>query len=223
MLTLNNAAPDAEREPQFYPGCVQVTISGGDSTAKPATVSIPGYLTIESPGLLYNIWTSKDYSDYKLPGPAPLAESSSTTEDSDDESTSPEPEAPEVKPSAVPEPTFSSATIIPTTTHTTPFFTDIVNPSDLPTPSPLLPSPTLLPTLTAEVPFPSFSADPLPAVSSPVDSVTTIVTATGTRPAAGTGGQAAPTPTAPAYKWRYGNRHGGKPRGRFGAKRYGGH
>ena len=267
ILTLNEADPNAARSPQFYPGCVQVTISGGDSTANPETVSIPGYFdNVESPGLLYNIWTTDDYSDYEIPGPAPLAESDTpATETPDNESTAPEepeaeepeaveepeveapevvegpeavePATPEIElpeielpeiviPSLVPEPTFSSATIIPTTTFTVPQFTDSVNPSDLPTASPLLPSPTLAPTATAEVAYPTFASDPLPPVSSQVNYTTTVVTVTGTRPTppgtAGTGAPAAPTPAVPGYKWKYWKKYGGRPRGRGGSRRNGG-
>jgi hypothetical protein len=45
--------------------CVQVTITGSTGQAQnPPTVSIPGYVDINSPGLLYNIWLGNDYSSY---------------------------------------------------------------------------------------------------------------------------------------------------------------
>lgn len=79
LITLNDAAPaqDAggKEQPQFYISCAQITVSGTSGSITPDTVSIPGYLNHDSPGLIYNIWTKKDFSDYQIPGPAPLASS----------------------------------------------------------------------------------------------------------------------------------------------------
>ena len=75
LLTLNDAAPRADggnEQPQFYPGCVAVTVAGTAGTARPDTVSIPGYVSKNTPGLVYNIWTSPVpgvYSNYPVIGP----------------------------------------------------------------------------------------------------------------------------------------------------------
>jgi hypothetical protein len=77
FLTLNNAGPASiggAEQPQFYSGCVQVTVSGTSGTAKPETVSIPGYVNISTPGLIFDIWNSptNTYKNYPIPGPQPL-------------------------------------------------------------------------------------------------------------------------------------------------------
>jgi len=85
MLTLNNAGPKSiggEEQPQFYPGCVQVTVEGTDGSAKPeSTVSIPGYLTLSSPGLIFDVWNSPSntFSNYPMPGPKPLVASGNSS------------------------------------------------------------------------------------------------------------------------------------------------
>ena len=77
-MTLNNAGEDA-KEPQFYMGCIQVTIEGTTGVAKPSTVSIPGYVTLDSPGLLFDVWSSdsQKFKDYPEPGPKLFADSAS--------------------------------------------------------------------------------------------------------------------------------------------------
>jgi len=77
FLTLNNAGPASiggAEQPQFYSGCVQVTVSGTSGTAKPETVSIPGYVNINTPGLIFDIWNSptNTYKNYPIPGPQPI-------------------------------------------------------------------------------------------------------------------------------------------------------
>ncbi|KAI5820763.1 glycosyl hydrolase family 61-domain-containing protein [Pyronema omphalodes] len=88
MITLNNAGSYAiggQEEPQFYVGCIAVTITGGDSSAKVQEVSIPGYLTKQSPGLIWDIWNGKDKAagsfrvgSYPRVGPAPISEEESS-------------------------------------------------------------------------------------------------------------------------------------------------
>jgi hypothetical protein len=89
MLTLNNAGSysiGGQEQPQFYVGCVAVTISGGDSSAKAQQVSIPGYVTKQTPGLIWDIWNGKDQNtgsfkvgSYPRVGPAPLSEGGSSS------------------------------------------------------------------------------------------------------------------------------------------------
>jgi hypothetical protein len=49
-----------------------VTITGTTETAVPATVSIPGYVNITTPGLIFDVWNSPTgtFSNYPIPGPA---------------------------------------------------------------------------------------------------------------------------------------------------------
>lgn len=73
FLTLNDAAAKSaggKETPQFYPGCAQVTITGTTGTAKPATVKIPGYVDITSPGLIFDVRNKETFEDYPMPGPA---------------------------------------------------------------------------------------------------------------------------------------------------------
>ncbi|EUC43657.1 carbohydrate-binding module family 1 protein [Bipolaris oryzae ATCC 44560] len=52
---------------QFYMGCIHVKVGGSASGALPAGVSIPGYVTATTPGVLFNIYNS--FSSYPIPGP----------------------------------------------------------------------------------------------------------------------------------------------------------
>lgn len=76
MITLNDAGPanmGGAEQPQFYVGCAQVTVEGTSGT-NPDTVSIPGHLSMDMPGMIFDIWKAPvgTYSDYTVPGPAPL-------------------------------------------------------------------------------------------------------------------------------------------------------
>ncbi|KAG0126959.1 glycosyl hydrolase family 61-domain-containing protein [Tuber indicum] len=99
ILTLNNAGPASlggQEEPQFYVGCVQVTVEGTSGNPNVERVSIPGYLSKSSPGVVYDIWNTKDFKSYPIPGPKPLT-------DSTDSSPAPEvssPPAPSKNPTA---------------------------------------------------------------------------------------------------------------------------
>ena len=75
-MTLNNAGPPS-LEPQFYVACVQVTIEGS-GTAVPTAVKIPGYISKDTPGVLFDIW-NKPESEYptRVPGPLPFVDSGS--------------------------------------------------------------------------------------------------------------------------------------------------
>ena len=95
ILTLNNVG---ENDPQFYPGCVQVTITGGDGSARPETVSIPGHVDMDMPRLNFDIWNTQDYSGYEIPGPAPMSEGGAGQEAkspaNENPTPNPEPETP---------------------------------------------------------------------------------------------------------------------------------
>ncbi|KAA8909303.1 glycosyl hydrolase family 61-domain-containing protein [Sphaerosporella brunnea] len=75
LLTLKNAGPKSvggQEQPQFYSGCVQVTITGTTGTVTPETVSIPGYVNTDTPGLTFDVRNSPTgtFSGYSVPGPA---------------------------------------------------------------------------------------------------------------------------------------------------------
>lgn len=115
MLTLNNAGPASlggEEQPQFYVGCVQVTVEGTSGGASPEEVSIPGYLTIDSPGLIYDIWNSPDgtFSDYPMPGPAPLEDGTGSGTSAAVSSAAPSTNVPSIETTAVSEAEPSTST-----------------------------------------------------------------------------------------------------------------
>lgn len=43
-------------DPQFYVGCAQVFLTSGGSASPPNTVSIPGYVNMQTPAMTFNIW-----------------------------------------------------------------------------------------------------------------------------------------------------------------------
>lgn len=43
-------------DPQFYVGCAQVFLTSGGSAIPPNTVSIPGYVNMQTPAMTFNIW-----------------------------------------------------------------------------------------------------------------------------------------------------------------------
>ncbi|RXW15205.1 hypothetical protein EST38_g10649 [Candolleomyces aberdarensis] len=53
---------------QFYPGCYQISVSGGGN-ANPPTVRFPGAYSNSDPGIAMNIHV--DLITYKIPGPSP--------------------------------------------------------------------------------------------------------------------------------------------------------
>jgi hypothetical protein len=71
LLALHNAN---DGEPQFYVGCAQVFIEGGEVGAleipEENRVSIPGHVALEDPGLSFNIWALEPAFPYPLPGPS---------------------------------------------------------------------------------------------------------------------------------------------------------
>ena len=67
LLALHQA-DKTPANPQFYVGCSQI-YDNSTQTAKPnKTVSIPGYVTIKDPSVLFNIYQPK--WPYPMPGPA---------------------------------------------------------------------------------------------------------------------------------------------------------
>ncbi|KAI9141213.1 glycosyl hydrolase family 61-domain-containing protein [Paraphysoderma sedebokerense] len=56
---------------EFYVGCGDLTITGGNGSLNPATFQIPSaqYMTASSPGLHFNIWNNTAGERYELPGP----------------------------------------------------------------------------------------------------------------------------------------------------------
>ncbi|KAJ1932982.1 hypothetical protein EC988_009272 [Linderina pennispora] len=59
-------AVNPARGSQYYPNCAQVSVTGGGS-AVPKGYAIPGIYKTNSPGILFNLYSS--YSSYPIPGP----------------------------------------------------------------------------------------------------------------------------------------------------------
>ncbi|KAI1450368.1 glycoside hydrolase family 61 protein [Annulohypoxylon stygium] len=68
-------------DPQFYTGCAQVNIQGGNTVApnipEGYSVSIPGYVKSTDPGLTFNIYSPK--FPYPMPGPKVYQPTASTS------------------------------------------------------------------------------------------------------------------------------------------------
>lgn len=45
--------------PQFYVGCAQIFLNSTGTSVPQDTVSIPGYVNISNPSVLFNVWTPK--------------------------------------------------------------------------------------------------------------------------------------------------------------------
>jgi cellulase len=52
---------------QFYMECIHVKVGGSGTTALPAGVAIPGYVTATTPGVLFDIYSG--FTSYPNPGP----------------------------------------------------------------------------------------------------------------------------------------------------------
>jgi len=61
--------------PQFYVGCAQIFLNSTGAAHPAQTVSIPGYVNINDPSVLFNIYTPK--WPYPMPGPKPYVGGSS--------------------------------------------------------------------------------------------------------------------------------------------------
>lgn len=94
LLALQNAN---QGDPQFYVGCAQVFVEGakaeegGDETTAAAaaavmppskSVSIPGHVSADDPGLNFNIYSNKPAFPYPVPGPPVFVPSSSSSSSS---------------------------------------------------------------------------------------------------------------------------------------------
>ncbi|KAI1244259.1 hypothetical protein MGN70_014129 [Eutypa lata] len=91
LLALQNAN---QGDPQFYVGCAQVFVEGakaeegGDETTAAAvmpsskSVSIPGHVSADDPGLNFNIYSNKPAFPYPIPGPPVFVPSSSSSSSS---------------------------------------------------------------------------------------------------------------------------------------------
>jgi len=62
--------------PQFYAGCAQIFLDSAATAVVKETVSIPGYVSLEDPAVLFNIYEAK----FPAPrvGPAPYTSSANT-------------------------------------------------------------------------------------------------------------------------------------------------
>lgn len=61
-------AAETEGGAQFYPGCHQITVTGGTGATTPSgLVAFPGAYSAEDPGILYNPYEATTYT---VPGPA---------------------------------------------------------------------------------------------------------------------------------------------------------
>ncbi|KAF2791072.1 carbohydrate-binding module family 1 protein [Melanomma pulvis-pyrius CBS 109.77] len=105
LLALHQA-----NNPQFYPECAQLTVSGSGTASPPssALVSFPGAYSASDPGVNFNIDSdaAKTATTYPIPGPAVWNGSGSTSP------TDPEPS---VAPPAAPTTLVTSAVAAPTT------------------------------------------------------------------------------------------------------------
>ena len=60
-----HAAAATPPDPQFYVGCAQLFLASGGSAVPKQTVSIPGYVDLNTPAMTYNVWQKP----LKLPFP----------------------------------------------------------------------------------------------------------------------------------------------------------
>ncbi|KAJ1801143.1 hypothetical protein LPJ59_000539 [Coemansia sp. RSA 2399] len=70
IIALHEADTDYATNPargaQYYPNCGQISVSGGGD-AEPQGYAIPGIYKTNSPGILFNLYSS--YDSYPIPGP----------------------------------------------------------------------------------------------------------------------------------------------------------
>ncbi|KAK7754111.1 hypothetical protein SLS62_003957 [Diatrype stigma] len=79
LLALHNANAG---DPQFYVGCAQVFVEGSASAAaampSDKSVSIPGHVAADDPGLTFDIYSRQPAFPYPMPGPAVFVPPSSS-------------------------------------------------------------------------------------------------------------------------------------------------
>ncbi|KAJ1987871.1 hypothetical protein GGI25_004172 [Coemansia spiralis] len=89
VIALHEADADYAVNPargaQYYPNCAQVSVSGGGD-AVPQGYAIPGIYKTNSPGILFNLYTSFD--SYPIPGPPVYVSGSSSSSSSAAQETS---------------------------------------------------------------------------------------------------------------------------------------
>jgi len=68
ILALHNA-DKTPAEPQFYNGCAQIFLDSSATALPKETVSIPGYITHDHPGISFNVWENQPKFPYPIPGP----------------------------------------------------------------------------------------------------------------------------------------------------------
>jgi len=56
-------------DPQFYTGCAQIFLKSSGNAKPSKTVSIPGFVDKDTPGLTFNIWETPMALPYPIPGP----------------------------------------------------------------------------------------------------------------------------------------------------------
>jgi len=59
-------------QPQFYPECAQLTVTGSGSASPPASylVKFPGAYKASDPGVTIDIYSHPNFTNYTIPGPA---------------------------------------------------------------------------------------------------------------------------------------------------------
>ncbi|KAI2471087.1 carbohydrate-binding module family 1 protein [Annulohypoxylon bovei var. microspora] len=77
MIALHGAS--SANGAQLYMECAQINISGGSATKTPTTYSLPGIYKQDDPGLLINIYSMSQSSQYVIPGPDPFTCSASSS------------------------------------------------------------------------------------------------------------------------------------------------
>ncbi|KAI4124365.1 MAG: hypothetical protein LQ338_004839 [Usnochroma carphineum] len=69
LLALHQA-DKSPPDPQFYVGCAQIFLQSSGSSVPKDTVSIPGYVNMQDPGMTFDIWTASKQLSYPQFGPS---------------------------------------------------------------------------------------------------------------------------------------------------------
>lgn len=72
MIRHELLAIHTSNQPQFYPECAQVTVTGGGSGSPSPTVKFPGGYSASDPSINIDIYSNANanVTTYKIPGPA---------------------------------------------------------------------------------------------------------------------------------------------------------